>query len=217
MDIKILKDRYDADWRQSHDTDVVFVMPTIDIDQAVRSAELMASRAYVSGSILIVPDPTREGFIQVANEIFRQSDSTFFGYVAQDAYAGRGWLKLACQSLINSNKGLLAFNDGKWHGILAAFGLVRRSWAVDNYDGDLFFSGYKRHWADTELTLIAKSANQLVYNPNSVLMELDWGKDVTKTNTEDSRLFKQRGKALFDGKVNHARHTVLSFNASGLP
>ena len=67
-----------------------------------------------------------------------------------------GWLALAVRAMEQQRASLLGFNDGKWHGQLAAFGLARRSWADSVYGGDLFFSGYRRHYADAELTLVAR-------------------------------------------------------------
>jgi hypothetical protein len=189
--------------------EVLFVMPSTDLASAERSASLMSSRAGVDGSILIVLDETKEGFVNIANKIFEKCKAEFFGYAAQDAFAGRGWLKVAMDTLNQNDGDLFAFNDGKWHGLLAAFGLVRSSWAKDNYNGKLFFPGYKRHYGDAELTLIAKSDQALCYHPSSVLIEVDWDKDSKPVDIEDKKLFSQRRQSLFDGRVSDERYCSI--------
>jgi hypothetical protein len=190
----------------SEEEGFLFVMPTTEIDMAERSAALMSSRAGIEGSILIVLDTARKGFIHIANRVFEQSDSQYFGYVAQDAFAGRGWLRLAADTLNQKDGGLFAFNDGKWHGLLAAFGMVRRSWAESNYSGKLFYPDYQRHYGDAELTLIAKSDHKLCYHPASVLVEVDWEKDTKAVDIEDKQLFNQRKESLFEGRVSDERY-----------
>lgn len=66
----------------------------------------------------------------------------------------------------------------------------------------MFFHGqYKRHYADTELTLLAMQARGFVYQPNSVLVEVDWGKDQAQVDASDKALFKKREAQGFGGKV----------------
>lgn len=192
--------------REKH---ILFVMPSTDMLMAERCAALMSSRAGSDGCILIVNDTLTEGFISIINRAFLQSESEFFGYVAQDAFPGRGWLKIAVDSLNQTDKSLLAFNDGKWHGLLAAFGLVRRKWAKEVYEGELFFPGYQRHYADTELTLIAKSNHQLCYNARSVLVEVDWEKDNKPVDVNDKQLFNLRSQSLFNGRVSDKQYCSI--------
>lgn len=192
--------------REKH---ILFVMPSTDLLMAKRCAALMSSRAGTDGCILIVNDTLAEGFVSIINHVFLQSDSEFFGYVAQDAFPGRGWLKIAVDSLNQTNKSLLAFNDGKWHGLLAAFGLVRRQWAREVYEGELFFSDYQRHYADAELTLIAKSNHQLCYNPRSVLVEVDWEKDHKPVDINDKQLFNLRSQSFFNGRVSDKQYCSI--------
>jgi hypothetical protein len=120
--------------------------------------------------------------------------------VAQDAYPGRQWLSRALTAL-GEDKSLLGFNDGKWAGALAAFGLVRRSWALQNYQGNLFYEGYSQHYEDVELTLLAMQENVYAYDPNSVLTEVDWGKDRRQVHQADKVLFKQRLQKKLDGRL----------------
>jgi hypothetical protein len=177
-------------------------MPFIHPPQAKRTAETLARRAGAEGTIVSIFDLKREGFVALVNRAFRSSDSPFVGYLAEDAFAGRDWLKIALDALNIQKARLLGFNDGKWQGNLAAFGLVERAWAHKNYGGDLFHPGYQQHYADTELTLLAKSDKAYAYNPNSVVVEVDWDKDQKPTNAKDKTLFQERAKSGFDGRVS---------------
>ena len=171
----------------------VIVMPCTEVEQASQAARLMCGRAGVADAVVVaVLDEAREGFVAVANRAFSLTESPYFGYAAQDAFAGRQWLRLALQTLEQQNKGLLGFNDGKWGGLLAAFGLGRRGWLAHNYGGSLFFEGYAQHYADTELTVLALGNSQYCYSPQAVLVELDWEKDKKPVNSDDKMLFSKR-------------------------
>jgi len=61
-----------------------------------------------------------------------------------------------------------------------------------------------RHYADTELTLLARQLGGYVYQPNSVLVEVDWRKDQAAVSGQDRALFQQRIAQGIDGKVTHA-------------
>ena len=183
-------------------------------DQAMRAAELMASRAGVPGSIVAVRDELQEGFIALVNRVFALSQARYFAYVAQDAFAGRQWLSLAIKALEQQasdgkEKQFLGFNDGKWAGALAGFGVARRSWALQNYGGDFFYPGYERHFADAELTLFALQEGAYVYDPDSILVEVDWQKDQSSVSLQDRTLFSQRKKTCFDGRVYSAQLLAL--------
>jgi hypothetical protein len=179
---------------QQQKASVILVMPATDLAQATKAASLMVQRAGVDDAVLlVVQDTDRHGFVSVANQCFQATQSDYFGYVAQDAFAGRRWLQRAKQLMDNSGKGLLGFNDGKWAGRLASFGLGRRSWLQANYpDGQLFCAQYSQHYADTELTALAMGNDQYCYDPNAVLMEVDWDKDHKAVNPTDKTLFAQR-------------------------
>ena len=110
----------------------LIVMPFIDAAAARRSAMQLAERAGCDGLILAIHDDDRQGFVATINQAFRRSQSRLFGYTAQDAFAGRDWLVRANRALGRSPGKLLAFNDGKWSGALAAFGLADRAWANGN-------------------------------------------------------------------------------------
>ena len=183
---------------------VVVAMPFIAADHAQRAAKLMAARANAPGLILAIHDEKEEGFIALINRAFTNTQSAYFAYVAQDAFAGRSWLEQGLSAL-GDDKGLLGFNDGKWAGALAGFGLVRRSWATKNYGGQLFYSQYLRHYADAELTLLALQEGKYAYEPNSVLVEVDWDKDGAAVEESDRSLFLERKLNGFDARVKDPR------------
>jgi hypothetical protein len=190
----------------SEEPGIVIVMPSVDARAAAQSARLMVARAgTANGIILEIRDTTGAGFVALANASFLATRSRYFGYVAQDAFAGRLWLERAVAALEKTGKGLLAFNDGKWMGALAGFGLVRRDWAARNYDGALFHAGYVGHYADVELTLLAMNEGQLCYDANCVLVEVDWDKDRKSVSATDRALYRQRAAAGFDGRVSSPR------------
>ena len=184
--------------------DMLVVMPFIEPELARRSAQLLARRAGLKGLLYAVFDDRRAGFVAIANAVFRRAAAPCFGYVAQDAYAGRDWLKRGQLELSREDGGLLAFNDGKWDGSLAAFGLASRAWAINNYDGDLFMPSYRRHYADTELTLIAMQQRRLRYDAGAVLIEVDWTKEDQAVDAQDRATFKQRASTQYGGLVTDA-------------
>jgi hypothetical protein len=199
IDSRNIEDSAAAISAAGHET--VMVMPCIDEEMAKRSAGMMASRAGASGLILCIADVEREGFIALTNRAFRASSSMYFGYVAQDAFAGRHWLGTALKAMRLPERGLFAFNDGKWMGMLASFGLASRAWAIKNYDGNFFFPGYVSHYADAELSVLAMNDRRYCYDANSVLIEVDWNKEQSRVNPEDKALYKSRSVNGFHGRV----------------
>ena len=192
----------DINQEQIIESIVVFVLPFTDITQAKQVSTLLSERAGYKGTILCVHDTHRDGFIQIANTVFRASNCKYFGYLAQDIFPCRDWLRIAMKSISGNNFGLLGFNDGKWHGKIASFGMVDTLWAKKNYKGDLFCPDYEQHYADTELTLIAKADGVYCYEPNSVLMEIDWNKDKKLTNKNDLDCFNTRYLSGFNSRIN---------------
>lgn len=177
------------------------VMPFIDAVAARRSALQLAERAGCEGLILAIHDDERQGFVATVNQAFQRSQSRLFGYTAQDAFAGRDWLVRADRALNRNQAKLLAFNDGKWSGALAAFGLADRAWASSNYGGAFFHPGYHSHYADTELTLLARDKAVLTYDPEAVLIEVDWDKSGKSVRSQDQSLYRARAEQGFDGRV----------------
>jgi hypothetical protein len=193
----------------SHDLDsmaisspnILIIMPFINYSKAQETAAILSKRANLEGTIICIDDEKREGIVFIANQIFKQSSSVFVGYVAEDAFPGMNWLNMGFKKLQSSAASLLAFNDGKWQGNLASFGLVKREWAQKNYQGNLFYPFYHSHYADTELTLLAKSDKVFTYEPHSILLEVDFEKEEKKVNHNDRLLFSKRTKTGFDGRI----------------
>jgi hypothetical protein len=79
--------------------------------------------------------------------------------------------------------------------------LAKRAWVDSLYEGDFFFAGYQSHYADAELTLIARDQGQYAYDPHAVMMEVDWNKDTAGVNMADKSLFKARAQNGFAGRV----------------
>jgi hypothetical protein len=181
------------------------VMPFTDAALAQRAAAQLARRAGCDGLLLAVHDAARAGFVAVVNRVFRASASASLAYVAQDAFAGRDWLARGVAALARDAGGLLAFNDGKWRGALAAFGLADRGWAAANYGGDLFHPGYRSHFADAELSVLALAAGRHRYDPESLLVEVDWDKEAKAVDAGDRAAYRARAAAGFDGRVRDAR------------
>lgn len=191
-------------WTGLH-ADVLFVMPCTDLPMARRAATLMIERAGAALTVLLVEDLDGWGFVRITNRVFQASQGRCFGYVAQDAFAGRQWLALALAALQKPGKQLFAFNDGKWHGVIASFGLARRDWAARNYpQGEFFFAGYRQHFADVELSLLALSSGGHSHDPRSVLVEVDWYKDHATVNAEDRAVYHSRLATGIDGRVHSA-------------
>lgn len=182
--------------------DVLLVMPCTDVPMARRAASLMAQRAGAPGHALLVEDLAGWGFIRIVNQVFRHTRGPYFGYVAQDAFAGRQWLALALEALQRPGKHLFGFNDGKWHGAFAGFGLAERGWAAHNYAGGEFFHpDYQRHYADVELSLLAMNEGAYIHDPRSLLVEVDWAKDSASVDAQDRALYQARAAAGFEGRV----------------
>lgn len=180
----------------------IMVMPFTDEISANRAGQPAASRSSAKGLLLAVHDVQRTGFVRVVNLAFSVTKSPWFGYMAQDAFAGRDWMAIALQALHKNRGVLLGFNDGKWQGALASFGLASRAWASTNYPSvDFFYPGYQRHYADAELTVLALQAKGYVYEPNSVLVEVDWVKEGATVHEPDRALYRERTALGFDARV----------------
>lgn len=174
------------------------VMPFLNATLARQASHQLAKRAGCPGLLLAVHDDNNDGFVALINRAFAASQSATFAYAAEDAFAGRDWLAIASRALVAKNAGLAAFNDGKWAGQMAAFGLAERQWAKSVYGGPLFFPDYHSHYADTELSLIARSKMKYCYDPNAVLVEVDVDKDSKIVNEFDKSTFHLRRKYSFN-------------------
>ena len=184
------------------------VMPCTNTTLGAKTASILLQRAGTFCTIIIVLDTKKFGFIHIVNKIFNKTNSEYFIYLAQDAFPGKNWLANAVKTLDNSQKGLLAFNDGKWYGKLASFGMIRRSWIKKIYDNAIFYDKYKAHSADNEISIIAKIQNQYVYDPNIPLFEVDYDKEIKPLgNLDDREIFIARCSSGFDGLVEQSSVT----------
>lgn len=181
--------------------EVIIVMPMIDCCLAKKASEVMQRRTQQNALLLLVEDDLRLGFIMVTNLVYAKTRSRYFAYVAQDAYAGEFWLDYALESIKKSHCGLFAFNDGRFFGKIAVFGLADRQWVRTLYGKFLFYPHYASHFADTELSVIAAQTENLVFNPNAILMEVDYEKHLHGNNDADHTLYIARAKTGFDGII----------------
>ncbi|EPR37049.1 hypothetical protein dsx2_0992 [Desulfovibrio sp. X2] len=181
--------------------DAVFVLPFIDGELAHRLADVLVRRALHSGLLVLVEDDERLGFMKVANFVCSRSSSRYFGYLAQDAFPSDGWLRAALATMDSTGGSLLAFNDGRFHGTLAVFGMARRTWLEGLYHKFLFFPGYQSHFGDTELSAIAIHQDSLVYNPGCVMLEVDYEKHRKGNNPDDEALYRTREAGRFGGLI----------------
>ena len=181
--------------------DVVLVLPYIDHALAVRAEKILRVRAGHPGLLVLVDDDERMGFIRVANFVYSRTRSPLFGYLAQDAYPGMSWLGQGVEVMKKTGAGLMAFNEGRFFGTVAAFGLASRDWLSTLYRNMLFYPGYKSQYGDTELSAIAFVRNQLVFNPNALLIEVDYEKHAKANNAEDDALYKARQATGFGGLI----------------
>ncbi len=178
---------------------IAVIMPCTDIEAGQKTAAILHSRAGVACHIFIVHDRNRQGFIKTFNEIYPCLTVKYIVYLAQDAWPCRGWLHCAHQALEKSGKGFLGFNDGKWHGRIASFGMARTAWIRTLYGPFFFFPAYRSHAADLELTVLAQALDQYLYLPDCTLVEVDPDKDLGGSNLEDHSLYEKRLANGFEG------------------
>lgn len=184
---------------------VLVVMPATNEKMATDAANIMSQRAGAPCDVAVVMDTEHKGFVHMVNAVVQEKKNyEIVVYTAQDALVGEDWLKNALLRMITTNAGLVGLHDGKWGGNLASFGMAQRSWFKKNYNGLLFHPGYLGHYADTELTQVAKQQNRYSYAEKSVMLEVDFdkimgrGKGVVK---QDKLLFQKRKRNKFDGLV----------------
>jgi hypothetical protein len=194
--------------KRQFDQKICVVMPCINIMAGMQTANLLQSRAGINADYLIVNDTKRQGFIKTLNQAAKATNAEFVVYLAEDALPGEDWLKIAIQQIEQHGAGLLAFNCGKWHGRVAAFGLVRTAWIKPFYNGDILFDGYKSHRADNEITILAKADSKFVYCQESILFENDPFKDLKKSEAELSN-FSKADKELFKNRYNEVLPSMV--------
>ncbi|MCH8502448.1 MAG: glycosyltransferase [Aliidiomarina sp.] len=181
---------------------ICVVMPCIDVEKGLRSAQFLQQRAGISADFVVVNDTRRQGFIKTLNQAAQCSSGQYVVYLAEDAFPGEAWLQIAFETLESKKKSLLAFNCGKWHGRVAAFGMVRKDWVANFYADQVLFDEYKSHRADNEVTVLARASNQFAYTAKSVLLEDDRRKDFKQDESEAAN-FSLRDKKLFQQRFAH--------------
>ena len=203
---------------------VCVIMPCISLEAGRRTASLLAERSGLPADFVLAVDTGRQGFIRTLNQAARRSSAQYIVYLAEDAWPGDGWLHTAYERIRREKKSLLAFNCGKWHGRVAAFGMVEKSWAYSLYDEEILYGGYQSHRADNELTVIARSQNKFVYAPECVLIENDVDKVFRRSEREagnfkreDARLFRQRFLGGFFGLADRSCLAELHDEYLNLP
>lgn len=182
---------------------VLVILPYTQESLAQQCLSILQERAGKHADYILIEDDIQAGPIYWFNRTSRLTKHPWVIYTAQDTFPSRQWLSYSIQFLQQQNQNLLAYNDGKWQGKLASFGMVRRSWFEQLYGGDLFFSGYHQHYADVELTLIAQEQDQYCYHPEIMMLEVDYQKDGRAVNRSDQDLFKARQALGFNGLVKN--------------
>lgn len=177
---------------------IAVLMPCTDRELGTKVMKQLADNAGLEADYFLLMDDERKGYVYKINEFVNNhkavygKDYDFYIYTAQDAFGGKNWLKQAYKTMRDTGKGVLAFNDNKWGGKLAAFGMVRAS-----YKKPFFYEGYHSHYADTELSVAATVDNQLCYNPKAIMFEVDYDKKTKTVNKRDKELFKKRQKKYY--------------------
>ena len=185
------------------------ILPAVDKARASETVNLLKKRAGMEASYVIALDNNRDGFITVTNTVAESCTSRFIVYLAEDAFPGARWLWHAHQKMESEQLNLLAFNDGKWEGKIASFGMVRLSWSRDVYGSGVFFSEYMGHRADKELTIIAKAQGCFGYSPEATLIEYDLQKPF-RTRERDNPNFDPRDRDLFNARVRTGFGGILT-------
>ena len=194
------------DWKREHEKEsqnpsVHVIMPTIHQEQALKTLEILKTRAGCEFTNTVYPDDNRQGFVSLCNQEVKATKADYYVYLTDDIFPSRNWLKDALALMKEKKAGLVGFNDGKWQGLLATCGLVDATWMKKNYNGNLFFPGYFGHYNDTELTMIAMQDNKYAYDPNICLTEIDYEKETKKVHVPDRELYAMRKESNFDGLV----------------
>lgn len=209
---------------QQFTREICVVMPCIDLSAGRNTADMLLRRSGLEADVVLAVDTSRQGFIRTLNQAARCSSAKYIVYLAEDAWPGEDWLRSAYERIRQEGKKLLAFNCGKWHGRVAAFGMVEKAWVFDLYGDQVLFEGYQSHRADNELTVIARAKDQFVYAPECVLMEHDVKKVFRRSERQagnfrraDAKLFRERFVSGFDGVVEEAALEALHDEYLDLP
>lgn len=175
------------------------IMPATDLGQALNSARRMKAMALIGFEMVVVHDNLRQGFVKTLNQAAAALQAAFVAYVAQDALAGKGWLKAAHDRLQAEGKSVCAFNDGVFMGGLAQFGLARTAFTYAHYgEGHVLHPGYHTHRADEDLSHLAHTRDQYAYAPDALLMEIEY-RLRRAVNPDDKALWVRRKAEIYAG------------------
>ena len=176
---------------------VVIPYRPADEELAMKAKQIHEIRAGIECEVIAFPDTDGLGWPGVHNKVVKEKEWDYYCYSCADYFPGRNYLKNAIEVLKEYKRGLLAFNDGKWHGKIATAGVITREFYGTVYpDGNLFWPIYKSHYADTELSIIAYFENQLIYDPEIVLIEVDYEKEDKLVDPKDQIIYKIREKEI---------------------
>lgn len=172
--------------------EVLIVMPATDLSAAVLSMTRIMAFAGMPSRAIIIHDFIRQGFIKSVNMCAKELKPAYLAYIAQDALAGRDWLKFSWQAIGKTSAGVCALNDGKFGGRLASFGLVKTDFTNALYgEGMVFCEAYSTHRADDELTNIAHLSGRLCYDPRALMLEVDYRMQ-RPLNRQDVLIYEKR-------------------------
>ena len=148
-------------------------------------------KAGIDCSVMIVEDLDRIGWVAMHNTFSNDLDFDYYCYSCADYMPRQDYLALAIKKLVDTGKGLCAFNDGKWNGSIASVGVITKSY-YERFG--LFHDGYKSHGADDEITRVAQNNNEYTYEPLAFLEEIVGRKERENKNynTDDQKLYYDR-------------------------
>ncbi len=69
--------------------------------------------------------------------------------------------------------------------------------------GDFFHPGYQSHYAETEVTVLARAKAVLTHNPEAVLIEVAWEKSGKGLHSQDRSAYHTRAGQGFDRRVSN--------------
>lgn len=181
---------------------IAVIMPTIHPELAEKTKKILEIRAGMPCDVKVILDFDKKGYVWNCNEFVKNNpDYDYYVPVTDDIFPSRNWLRDAYDLLKEKGAKMVGFNDGKWRGQLACCALIEREWMQNNYGGNLYFPGYFGHYNDTELTLLAMQDGVYAFDPNIMLIEVDYDKESKSINAVDRALFNMRKKGDFNGRV----------------
>ena len=158
---------------------------------AKKAANIHHVRAGMPCEVYFVEDTNKEGWVAIHNKMVKELDFDYYVYSCDDYFPSRGYIKYAFETLKQYDKKFFCYNDGKWAGQLATAAMVEKKFIedIEEYGGDnLFNPDYFMSYGDSELTDIAVHKDEYCYNPNVILMEIDYEKETKPHTNQDDKL-----------------------------